>query len=152
VSTRLAVGTLLVLPQGALDVGTEVAPVATGATADLVIADEPIDLSDDGVGTFDPHQYGAGLPAVDGRVRMHGAVRTGYVRLAAEPRAGDRTLRVVAPLNGWRAGDRLFLPDSKHYAIETGPHVDEGEVMTLVSVGANWIAASWLLLPGWSLR
>ena len=142
VSTRLTVGTLLVLPQGELAIGTEAAPISPGAVAELVIADQALDVTDDGTGTYDPQQYGTGLLSVDGRVRMHGAVKTPYARLATEPRAGDLVLRLAEPAAGWRAGDRLFLPDSKHYAIETVPYVYEGEEMSVASISADGLAVT----------
>ena len=142
VSTRLTVGTLLVLPQGSLVVGTAAAPITAGVTAELVIADQPIDTADDGAGPFDPQQYGTGLLSIDGVVRIHGAPKTTFARLAAEPRAGDQSLRLAAPVTGWRAGDRIFLPDSKHYAIETRPYVYEGEEMTVAAVSADGLTVA----------
>jgi hypothetical protein len=136
-STRLRVGTLLVLPQGALEIGSAAAPVEAGVLAEVVIADTPLDGVDDGVGAHDPQQYGTGLLALDGEVTLHGAPRTPFVRLAVEPRAGDLVLPVARPVTGWRAGDRLFLPDSKHYAIESVPYVDEGEEVLLDAVSAD---------------
>lgn len=142
ISTRLTVGTLLVLPQGTLQVGTPIAPVAANVTAEIVIANQPLDTSDDGIGVFDPRQYGTGLLAIDGQVSLHGTVKTSYQRLAVEPRAGDVSLRLAAAVNGWRPGDRIFLPDAKHYAIETMPYVYEGEEATVSSVSANGLTVN----------
>jgi hypothetical protein len=36
------------------------------------------------------------------------------VRVAAEPLAGHTTLALSEPVAGWRAGDRLVLPDTRH--------------------------------------
>jgi hypothetical protein len=137
IATRLTVGTLLVLPQGRLQIGSAAAPIAPAVTAELVIADTPLDLSDDGIGVFDPRQFGTGLLAVDGAVTLHGAPRTPFVRLAAEPRAGDLTLSLAQPVSGWRPGDRLFLPDSKQYASESGPYAAESEEVVVASVAAG---------------
>lgn len=142
ISTRLTVGTLIVLPQGALQIGTTFTPIAANATAEVVIANQALDISDDGVGVYDPRQYGTGLLAIDGQVSMHGAVKTGYMRLAVEPRAGDIALRLSAPVSGWRASDRIFLPDSKHYAVESVPYVFEGEEMTVASVSADGLTVN----------
>lgn len=142
ISTRLTVATLIVLPQGTLQVGTPLAPIAANVTAEIFIANQPPDTSDDGVGVFDPRQYGTGLLAIDSQVSLHGAVKTTYQRLAVEPRAGDLSLRLAAPVNGWRAGDRIFLPDSKHYAIETVPYVYEGEEATVSSVSADGLTVN----------
>ncbi|MGH7887496.1 MAG: G8 domain-containing protein, partial [Candidatus Binatia bacterium] len=142
VSTRLSVGTLLVLPQGALQIGTALAPIGANVTAEIVIANQPLDTSNDGIGVYDPRQYGTGILAVDGQVSLHGAAKTTYQRLALEPRAGDVTLRLAAAATGWRAGDRIFLPDSKHYAIESVPYVFEGEEATVASVSADGLTVN----------
>src|SRR5262249_11976838 len=74
--------------------------------AEVVCADVPFDLS------RDPSQYGHGLIGL-GKVTMHGAVKSDtFVRLAAEPHAGDTTLLLEAPVSGWQVGDRLVLPDT----------------------------------------
>ncbi len=114
ISTRLTVGTLLVLPQGTLEIGTVTAPVSAAVTAELVIADVALDLVNDGVGVFDPRQFGTGLLSVDGTVTMSGASKTTFVCLAREPKPGDTTLSLATAATGWRAGDRIFLPDSRH--------------------------------------
>jgi hypothetical protein len=108
ISTRLTVGTMIVMPGGELNVGTADNPVSAAVTAEIVIANQPINL------TTDPEQYGTGLLGF-GVVRMHGAPRTRtWVRLAQEPRAGQTTLTLSEPVSGWRAGDRLILPDTRH--------------------------------------
>ena len=73
---------------------------------------------------------------------IHGAAKTTYQRLAAEPRAGDVTLRLAAAVTGWRGGERIFLPDSKHYAIESVPYVFEGEEMTVASVSTDGLTVN----------
>src|SRR4029077_13484860 len=46
---------------------------------------------------------------------MHGSVKTPtFLRLATEPHAGDITLTLSAPVSGWKIGDRLVLPDTRH--------------------------------------
>jgi hypothetical protein len=127
---RLTAGTVLVLPGGALELGTPAAPV-TGR-AELVIAGESLDLR------RDPYQFGTGLLVVDGELTVHGAPRTAFARLAREPRRGDRALRLAQPVSGWRAGDRLVLPDSRHFAVETVPEYElQGEQGTVASVSAD---------------
>ncbi len=107
--TRLTVGTLLVMPGGALEVGTAAAPVSPDRTAEIVIADQPLDRG------ADPDQYGTGLLVIDGRVTLRGAVKTPtFVRLATEPQQGQTSLTASQPVSGWRKDDRLVLPDSRH--------------------------------------
>ena len=52
--TRLVAGVVQVMPTGRLEVGRAGAPVAPGVTAEIVIADQPLDLK------ADPDQYGTG--------------------------------------------------------------------------------------------
>lgn len=106
--TRLTVGTLTVMEGGILTIGTVCAPVPAGITAELVIANQPLNTS------LDPDRFGTGLLGL-GTVTMYGAEKTPtWTRLATEPRAVDTTLTLSQPVIGWRAGDRLILPDTRH--------------------------------------
>ncbi len=106
-NTGLTAGNLMVLESGRLEAGTESQPVSAGVTAEIVIADRPIDRD------VDPTQMGTGLEAL-GAVTMHGAAKAPtFVRLSREPLAGDTTLALAEPVNGWQAGDRLVLPDTR---------------------------------------
>jgi hypothetical protein len=112
-STRIRVGTLLVLPNGTLEVGTPQMPVHPTAVAEIVVRDTPLDAS------ADPDQYGTGVLSVDGTVTMHGAAKTPtFVRTASEPRAGNSTITLEQPVAGWRPGDRIFLPDTRQVPAE----------------------------------
>jgi hypothetical protein len=131
VSTMLTVVTLRIRETGALEVGTTSQPVANGVTAQIVIADAPIDT------TFDPEQYGNGIVA-DGRVWMNGAIKQPtWVRLTSDLTAGTTTIPITQAVVGWQAGDKLILPDSKQWAIESYPYTEEWEPVTLASVGSN---------------
>ena len=106
-NTRLKVGTVMVLEGGRLEIGSPAAPVAAAVTAELIIADRPIDPA------VDPDQVGNGLVAL-GAVAMHGAEKTPtFVRLGREPRAGDTTLELAGPVSGWEAGDHVVIPDTR---------------------------------------
>jgi G8 domain len=114
-STRLRVATLLVMPGGQLEVGTEANPIPASATAEIIFRDRAPDAIDDGIGVYDPKQYGTGLVCVNGTVRMHGAMTSPtFVRLAAEPGAGATSLALASAVSGWAPGDRISLPDSRH--------------------------------------
>jgi hypothetical protein len=102
--TKADVGTIVVYPEGWLDLGTPDRPL-TGV--EIAVRDFPIDLA------RDPEQYGHGA-VVFGRLTTHGTVKTPWLRLAAEPRAGARTLTLSAAPAGWQPGDRLILPDTRH--------------------------------------
>src|SRR5574341_1489005 len=107
-ATTLKVGTLLVMPGGILQVGTEQSPVAANIKAEIVITNTPLNS------TLDPSQYGTALLAL-GDVTIHGAVKSPtFVRLSIEPRAGQTTLSLSGPVSGWQPGDRLILPDTRH--------------------------------------
>jgi hypothetical protein len=107
VDTQVVVGNLLVLEGGELEIGSEANPVAANVTAKVRFADQPLDLA------ADPGQYGTGLIAM-GKVTVHGAVKTPtFVRLAAEPRAGDSALAFERSVAGWQPGDELVLPDTR---------------------------------------
>ncbi len=133
-STRLATGVLLIMPGGALEVGTPAAPVSPAVTAELVIRNLPLDL----VG--DPGQFGTGLLCVDGRITMHGAVKAPtFVRLATAPDAGATSLALEQAVSGWRATDRVVLPDSAQRLTEQSgvPHSYHDELLTLQSISPD---------------
>jgi hypothetical protein len=113
--TRLRVGTLLVLANGALEVGTAATPVAAAVTAEIVIRNTPLNLA------LDPDQYGTGLLAIDGAVTLHGSPKTPtFARTSTEPRAGDWTIVLEQAVSGWRAGDRIFPPTPGRFRPTTG--------------------------------
>jgi hypothetical protein len=130
VSTRLKATNVQVMAgemgmgtRGILEVGTAASPIAAGVTAEIIIANSPL-----GGGVADPLQFGTGITAV-GKVSMHGSLKTPtFVRLATEPRAGHTTLALSEAVAGWKAGDRLVLPDTRH--------IKESEV-----TGAGWMNA-----------
>jgi len=105
--TRLLVANILVMPMGHLRIGTASAPVAANVTAEVVIADKPLNLA------ADPRQFGTGLIAL-GEVTIHGAaIPLTWQRLASEPKAGDRILYLSQPVTNWQPGDTIVLPDSR---------------------------------------
>lgn len=74
----------------------------------LTIRDLPIDTS------IDPAQYGHGLLVIDGSLFIQtDDWRLTSQQLAQEINAGDTTIELVGEARGWRAGDRLVLPDTR---------------------------------------
>ncbi len=132
-STRLRVTNLLVMEGGTLTVGTDDDPVMAGATAEVIFNDTPF-------GADDPEQYGHGLIAL-GTVKMYGQPVTPFVRLAKEPRAGDSVLTLASPVIGWKAGDRLILPDTR-MPLSNILANDQLEKPTVVSVSGNVVTLS----------
>ena len=64
-------------------------------TAEIVIADSPL-----GGSVADPLQFGTGIITF-GKMTMVGSTRTPtFVRVAAEPRAGNTTLTLSAAVSG----------------------------------------------------
>jgi hypothetical protein len=70
--------------------------------------DTPFDLN------ADPEQWGHGLVAVDCRVRARGQPKTPAARLAADAPAGTLTVAVAEAIEGWRPGDVVAIPDTRH--------------------------------------
>ena len=92
--SRVKVGTVMVLEEGHLEVGSTTKPIAPNVTADIIIADQAINAD------VDPGQIGTGI-IVLGKVTMHGAVKTPtFVRLKREPLAGHNTLELEQPAAG----------------------------------------------------
>jgi hypothetical protein len=107
--TRLRAVTVDVPPGGRLEVGTEADPVREGVTAEVVFLDRPIEPS------RDPEQLGHGL-LVRGTLTVCGRPKTPFARLAAAPQAGDVSLALAGPVEGWGPGDLLALADSRQVA------------------------------------
>ena len=107
-NTELKIVTLLVL--GELEIGTSAAPISPSVTARIVFRDAAIDLN------ADPGQYGNGLLALNSaKVRIHGAaLAETFIRLASEPKANDSTLTLSQAPTGWKVGDKIAVPDSRH--------------------------------------
>jgi hypothetical protein len=137
-NTRLKVGTLEVMPTGLLSVGNSAQPVAAGVTAEIIIADMPLDL------TNDPEQYGNGIIGF-GTTTMQGTVKTPFVRLAAEPSAGQTALTLSQAVSGWNPGDRVALPDSRHWMIESESYTPRWETDTVASTGGTTVNLSTAL-------
>jgi PKD repeat protein len=129
INTELMVVNLLVLAGGTLQVGTTANPVQSNVSAQIVFADQPLNL------TTDPSQYGNGLIAL-GTVTMCGATKSEtFVNLAAEAHAGNTTLLLSQPVSGWRAGDRLILPDTSQPSDTS--LASNWELVTLAAVSAD---------------
>ena len=110
VSTRLKVGNLLVREFGTLTIGTAAASVSANVTAEIIIANQALNI------TADPDQYGTGL-LVWGKLTMHGAVQNvTFSRLAVEPQIGHTTLTLADVPTNWRVGDRLAIPPTQEYS------------------------------------
>ncbi|MEX0644874.1 MAG: Ig-like domain-containing protein, partial [Parvularculaceae bacterium] len=109
--TFLEVDTFIVTPTGHLTIGTIDNPVAADVEAVISIASNgPIDVA------WDPMLLSRGLIS-HGSIEINGAEKETFIRLAADPMAGDASLLLDSPPDGWRVGDRLVL---------TGTHLTNG--------------------------
>lgn len=118
VATRLVVDTLVVTPGGRLEVGSAAAPIAAEVRAEIVIADNgPIER------VWDPQQLSRGL-VLHGQTVMHGAAKTPFVKVALDPRAGDRAVTLAAAPEGWRVGDRIVIAGTHHVPKTLSPGAD----------------------------
>src|SRR5215510_995701 len=115
--------------------------------AEILIKNQPLDLTNDGSGVYDPDQYGTGLLVVDGTLRLHGAAKTPtFARLSTEPKAGDTTLTLAQPVSGWQVGDRLSVPDTRHLKAGSGEvwsgYVPQWEESAIAALAGNVITLS----------
>jgi hypothetical protein len=137
-SARLTTGTMLVHPSGHLWIGDAGNPISGETLAEIVVANQTIDRAQD------PEQWGTGV-IILGRFDAQGSPRTAFVRVAAEPRAGEATLTLTNPIFGWRAGDRVLLPDTRQISNADWFNPNYGlrhEVRTITGVGANGLSVT----------
>jgi hypothetical protein len=107
-NTSLRAVTLQVLEGGTLDLGTQVSPISH-VRAEIVFRDVPLDLA------IDPAQYGNGL-LVFGNVTMHGReLSQTFAESSSEILKGQSTLAVKGGVEGWAAGDKLLIPDTRQF-------------------------------------
>jgi G8 domain len=135
VNTKLWAGEVMVYSDGALQIGTEAQPVPANVTAEVVIANKPLNIQ------TDPDQYGTAFLSW-GKVTIYGAEKLPtFVRIAQEPRAGQTTIAVAQPVTGWNSGDRLILPDTRHLhwneVTNGAPTAPQWEERTLRSVSSD---------------
>lgn len=134
-NTRMKVGNLMVMDQGFLEVGAPARPVSPDVTAEIIIADRPID------GASDPDQIGTGIEAL-GKITMQGAVRAPtFVRLSREALRGETGLTIEGLASGWKAGDRIVIPDTRQLREhERGNrYIAQDEKLQIASIAGNEI-------------
>ncbi|NDW57837.1 hypothetical protein G0P98_15125, partial [Yangia sp. PrR004] len=100
--TNLLVETMVTGTASRLTVGTAEKPVEAGVTANIVIADGPIDTS------IDPTYLSHGLIA-QGSVRMQGAEKSPYGTLEGNATAGSTSLVLDGGTEGWQVGDTIVV-------------------------------------------
>ena len=121
---KLTVETIFVHENGALVAGVMQDPIPDHSKVEIIIRETPMDTKED------PEQYGHGI-LVFGYIFMHGSTKESFLRTSTalqekgEPRAGDTVLRLEAPAKGWKAGDKLYIPDTRRLQHdEMPPHYE----------------------------
>ena len=140
-STKLVLDVLMVLPGGALTVGTAAAPIEAQATAEIVFrSDTPLDTGTVASPGIDPAQYGRGLLGF-GVIEIHGrSLAQSYHRLAEEPLAGASTIELEASPSGWRVGDVLILPDTRQIPFRSNEtYVSQAEEITIAAIDGSTV-------------
>ena len=121
VASELMVDTLIVSPQGSLEMGTADKPIANDVTSRLLIVDNGVINRE-----WDPLELSRGV-IVHGKASIHGAEKTAFLELDKPARRGDRTLSLAeTPLN-WKVGDQLVLAGTDRY----GKQNEELEIQSI---------------------
>ena len=107
-SSTLILDTLEVGMGGRLRIGTRAAPIQPQVQVRIVFTS----AADIDVG-WDPGLLSRGLIA-HGDVEIHGARKTVHAKVQVDPLAGQGTLLMAAPPEGWRVGDTLVLTGTRY--------------------------------------
>jgi len=128
--TKLVLETMITNFASTLTVGTREQPVEVGVSAEIIIADNPIDLA------ADPTQIGHGV-VTHGKVEIHGASKAPYLKLAVEPEAGDTTLVLEGDVGSWQVGDSLVVMGTQYLGNDAnGILQTQDEEVTIVAIDA----------------
>ncbi len=133
--TFMEVDTLVVAPTGRLTIGTADNPVNANVQTVIQIADNgPIDVE------WDTSLVSRGIIS-NGEVEIHGAYKDTFLKVAADPMAGDTSITLESVPEGWRVGDTLVLTGT-HLTESTGhtsgePTFSETEDEELVITGIS---------------
>ncbi|WP_324752397.1 PA14 domain-containing protein [Roseovarius sp. Pro17] len=103
VDTRMEIDTMVVSPSGRLEIGTEENPIQAGVNAEIVIANNG-DINTD----WDPMLLSRGVVS-HGAAEIHGAEKTGFLKVSDAPMAGDTQINLAEAAEGWQVGDTLVL-------------------------------------------
>ncbi len=130
-NTRLEVDSLLTGSSSTLTIGVQENPVHTDVSAEIVINDNPINLSED------PSQLGNGV-VTHGAVEIHGAAKAPYLKLAVEPEAGDTTLVLEGDVGSWQVGDSLVVMGTQYIGNDSdGILQTQDEEVTITAIDAE---------------
>jgi hypothetical protein len=132
-ATRLRTAEVVVFPGGTLEIGTRTRPIASTASAEIVIRDLPF--------ANDPRQHLRGVVVVDGTLHVHGRwLAQTFLRTAVPPTDGSATvvLEGSARAAGWRTGDAVAIPTSAQCPVhDNGTCPDQTEDRTVAAISAD---------------
>ena len=139
IDTFMEVDTLVVSKIGTLTIGTATNPVQAGVDAVIQIAQNgPIDVS------WDPMLLSRGVIS-HGDIQIHGAEKDTFLKVAADPMAGDTSITLESVPQGWEVGDKLVLTGTHITPFTHGPAgsqrsiTTEDEELTIVAIQGNTI-------------
>lgn len=134
VNTLLGVQTICVYDGGELEIGTSAAPIDADKTAEIIWGNSV--LIDQNTGGVTNKEFSNGLLVFSGgKLRVHGAIKTPYVRAAAAVASSATTLSFDTQ-SGWRNSDRVLIPDTRQY-FDSDNLPFRDEVRTISSVAST---------------
>ncbi len=123
-NTFMEVDTLIVAMTGKLTIGTVDNPVAAGVEAVIQIADNgPIDVS------WDAQLLSRGVIS-QGTIEISGNEKDAFLKVAIDAMAGDTSLTLESPPDGWAVGDRLVLTGTKLPEFDWAPAGTKRDIPT----------------------
>ena len=85
----------------------------------------------------DPQQFGNGLISISGQLLLSGEnPRESIGEVSAELKAGDRTIALPRAPPAWRAGDELWIPDTRQ---PVAGQTSQTESAVIRSIGGNTV-------------
>jgi len=119
VDSKLIVDSLLTMMGSELEIGTESNPISANNTVEIIIAPvtpfDPANPGDTAIDTtWDWHQLSRGV-VTHGKTRVHGAAKTSFVRVSADPVVGDTSISLDSAPSGWLVGDTVVITGTQHY-------------------------------------
>lgn len=137
--TRIKFGTLIVYPDGELEIGTQGMPISPDVTTEVIIADRALNNDPD-----DPEFWRNGI-IVLGKFHALGEDKGNVmVQLAYEVLAGQSVIAFAGDISKWKVGDKIEFPHTKRDKIvhlwsfeNPAPIPSNNEVAVIQSIGAN---------------
>jgi len=139
-SSKLVADTIYIDPRGTLEIGTTSKPITASEYVHVIIADNgQIDVS------LDPMLFGRGLIS-QGKVTIHGALKTAHLAVEVDPIAGDDTLVLARMPENWRRGDTLVIAGTQYSGWKWNAEQDkvtyhgtQDEVRTIVDINGRLV-------------